>query len=268
MIFQNPLKNKFWHRHPAERTFSEKVARWFLIPSYNDTGYTFDEWDKYRDRMKKAAPRQWFISKTVPDLWNTLVVKRQRALGNFFRYRIKERYHVVDTGLEPNYHDPDTRMFHAMFSILVDYVEKDLASMQLASLEAEKNPGESSFAYYARRKLFRKDVKPSATDGLAYLDWEIEEAPRGIGANQLNQADRAREKKFLYLWWTQYRPARMLLYTDPLIWSGSGYDESKSVFSQDCGYQYHLVSQIKKLYDAEDEEMLHRLIDIRTSLWT
>lgn len=48
-----------------------------------------------------------------------------RGVINWFRYRTTRRYFLVNTGLEPNYYDVDTRMLHACFSLLVDFVEKE-----------------------------------------------------------------------------------------------------------------------------------------------
>jgi hypothetical protein len=41
-------------------------------------------------------------------------------------YRTWDRYHIVDTGLEPRYYDIDEVMFHACFALLGRFVELEL----------------------------------------------------------------------------------------------------------------------------------------------
>lgn len=43
----------------------------------------------------------------------------------YIRYRLFDKYHIVKTDLEPNYYDTDTRLIHASFSLLVDFIEKE-----------------------------------------------------------------------------------------------------------------------------------------------
>lgn len=268
MIFKNSKSKdgQFWHRFPEDRGFLEKVARRFLIPSYHDNSMTWEGWDRYNGRLKRRFPVRWFLSNDIPDFWTDWVKRPIRSTRSFFRYRTKDRYHIVDTGLEPGYYDSDTRMIHSAFNLLRDYVELELAAMHHAADEAE--PSESTHSFYGRIKRFRAKQERDPKAGLAYLDWEIEETFGNVSIGQLTQAEAAQEKKFLYLWWTVYRPQRGDLYKMPLIWSGNGYDETLPVFSQDCAWQYHLVQQLEKFYEDEDEEMLHRLVAIRTRMWS
>lgn len=70
---------------------------------------------------------------------------------------------------------------------------------------------------------------------LKYLDWEI-----SLGEESPYQAASAKEQKELYLWWLSWKER-----------------------------EYHFVSleEDKKASDLEDK-MMHRLINIRRSLWT
>lgn len=267
MLLRRYGKEKFWHRYPKERTFLEKVVRRFTFPRYNDHALTFDGWDRYNARRQRLFPVRWFFHDTLPDWWREYLVWPKNKVQQFFRYRLKDRYHVVNTGLEPGYYDTDTRMINAAFQLLVDYVELELAAMHAAAEESVAS--ESTHSFYGRIKKFRAKQERNAADGLAYLDWEINEsAGAHIAIGNYTQADAAKEKKFLYLWWTKYRPERAELYKTPLIWYGPDYDPNKPVFSQDCGYQYHLVQQLERFYEDEDTEMLHRLMNIRKRLWS
>jgi hypothetical protein len=48
-------------------------------------------------------------------------------ISDWLRYRFDptRRYHMVNTSLEPNYYDVDTRMLHACMSLLVYYIEEE-----------------------------------------------------------------------------------------------------------------------------------------------
>jgi hypothetical protein len=69
-----------------------------------------------------------------------------------------------------------------------------------------------------------------------------------INSQSPQQAVTAREQLFLYNWWTVTRPAR----PDPY---GNLVEAGK-------------YGEIEEAYEQEDEDMLHRLITIRRSLWT
>lgn len=48
----------------------------------------------------------------------------------WLRYRTTHRYHVVQTGLAPDYHDSVERMLYACFRLLVDFVEKECGGVR------------------------------------------------------------------------------------------------------------------------------------------
>jgi len=45
------------------------------------------------------------------------------------KYRTTKKYHIVNTKLNPSYYDSSTLMLHACFSLLEDYVEKELGGI-------------------------------------------------------------------------------------------------------------------------------------------
>jgi hypothetical protein len=122
--------------------------------------------------------------------------------------------------------------------------------------------------------------------GLDYLRWEMTLAApdideHGIDHSSPKQAETAREIVQLYTWWKEDRPHRI----DPHIRSGwSALCERRRTEGND-GFLASLRSRsneereetsrildecnrIEAAYDAEDEEMLIRLIKIRRHLWT
>lgn len=46
----------------------------------------------------------------------------------FIAFRTYDKYHIINTRLSPGYHDKPEQIFHGIFSLLVDYVEIELAS--------------------------------------------------------------------------------------------------------------------------------------------
>ena len=93
----------------------------------------------------------------------------------WLRWRTCDKYHVVNTGLEPGYYDKDFQMQCAMMSLLEDYVEKELPAI---SCDKYNTPQEA---------------------GIAHLDWEIglQDSP--------SQAEAAKEVKQIYLWWKEHK---------------------------------------------------------------
>lgn len=86
---------------------------------------------KYKLTKWAIAVRDEFFS---PESWEWMeeniiwtVEMAWRDLRSWFRYRLipRHRYHIIRTGLRPGYYDIDYRILHGMFSLLVDYVEKE-----------------------------------------------------------------------------------------------------------------------------------------------
>lgn len=91
------------------------------------------------------------------------------------------------------------------------------------------------------------------------------------------QAETAQEIVELYRWWTEVYPNR----PEPMDASGwSNYcdnqrergidflDEDPEADKWDTAKMHDTMREMEKAYEAEDTEMLIRLIKIRASLWT
>jgi hypothetical protein len=186
---------------------------------------------------------------------------------DYLRYRTTRRYHVVDTKLIPAYYDADTRILHANFSILVDFVEVEKAWMNTWCNNNKYN----KLSWVEKKFMsFR-----SPEDGIEYLNWEIERC------DNPSQSKSAKEILELYTWWKEIRPNRV----DPF--DLAGYNEvfkdenwrDRFTLSEDGCYVMKPLTQkqkavfkkadkIEQQYDKEDETMLIRLMKIRKSLWT
>lgn len=169
----------------------------------------------------------------------------------WLKYRLlpKHQYHLVRTGLEPGYHDYDERMLHAAMALLCKYVA-----------ECE---GEEALTLW--------------TDHLADPTKQDPNAPPGL---EDAQAARQSEALTIYRWWTVERPANqarrnelvLILYSEPAEWKPvEDSDLIEYVPRTRDAEQQVLHAEFRALEKkicTDEQAMLHRLVDIRPSLWT
>jgi hypothetical protein len=108
-LFQTNLKEnkmKFLSRllPPYTGNCSDTV---FGVSIYGNKNYN-KKWFRYTFKLYHNLLSQ------IDDLWY------------FFHYRFINRIHIVKTNLKPGWHDVDEVMFHACFSLLGRFVEKEL----------------------------------------------------------------------------------------------------------------------------------------------
>ena len=155
----------------------------------------------------------------------------------WIQHRTWDKYHVLQTGLEPGYQDADVRMLHANFNLLVDHVEIELAWMYRFCFNTKENPLKVSFW---KRKFggFR-----NAEWGLKYLKYWIQQKPEDE-TNKIEvlfwekEITRCQKILDLYTWWTIDRLARK----DP-------------------------YNEVDRQHE-EDTQKLIELTKLRGSLWT
>jgi hypothetical protein len=254
----------------------------FKLKNTKPLSATMEEWDNWEEKAKKEEPFAFWLNETVPEFFIRLkkdIVSPYDNVRYWIRYRLFDKYHIIDTGLKPGYADCDTRLLHGMFNLLVDFVEVESAWMYVVFDNKKKK--ERKHPWWSlgltRFKSFRD---PEA--GLAYLEWEMSLNDPNLPDNERcdSQAQFAKEKLELYNWWKNIRPNRL----DPMDASGwSAYCDKKrnfgyKLFHSDENIDPQLklegeiaikeLHRIEEEYDAEDEHMLIRLIHIRKGLWT
>lgn len=170
----------------------------------------------------------------------------------WLRYRLDRRhkYHLIDTRLEPSYYDIDHLMLHGMFSLLRRYVE-------------EEHDGVEALENFGRELL---------AGGPQDFMHEAEAC----------QGNKEMEATALYRWWMETYPAMKKRRNDltRLLYGGRSHTSFSKVDGADM-YQIHVrpdegeevvwrkdLDEIEERIDREEQEMLHRLIDIRGGLWT
>jgi len=141
--------------------------------------------------------------------------------------------HWVKTDLEPStWHDADHRMLHACFCLLCSFVE-------------EEHGGESKLEAWA------KELEDNAEP------WE--------------EATRLRESLALYRWWKIEKGADCMR-RDDMLHSLFREPEHGTVRpkerTSEWESRYADFKRLEQKIDEDEQSMLHRLIDIRTSLWT
>jgi len=255
---------------------------------------TSDEWDNWRLAAQTQYRFRYWLAEEVLNAVQDFVTWPVRSLYNI-KYYINNRWvsrthsltaHPSD--IKPGqWQDVGDRILPCMFNELVDFVEIETAWMNVAwSKEActKYNP-----PFYASG-WFRWRTWRSAEAGLAHLEWaaglkndEWVEKDDPTYGDHTPQALAAMETIALYKWWTEVYPNR----PDPMKASGwseycsrrrtdsAGLDISffseKGRTEEDHAESRRILTVVNKMqaeYEAEDTEMLTRLIKIRRALWT
>jgi hypothetical protein len=243
---------------------------------------TMKEWNQWEKKARAEEPFQFWLHETLPETASDIgraIVRPYNNLRYWIRYRIFDKYHMINTGLKPNYYDCDTRLLNGMFNLLVDFVEVESAWMHVVFDKEEKKKHKYPWwsIGWTRFKSFRD---PQA--GLAHLAWEMTLDDPKLSEYERcdSQAVFAREKLALYNWWKITRPAR----PEPMDASGwsahcaklhvegvgifDGLEDESPELKAEGNIALNELHRIEKEYDDEDEEMLIRLIKIRKGLWT
>lgn len=261
------------HRSRTNYWSNSKVAdliRGEPLPS----SLSSEGWNIWKNRMETTNKIRYFLSESLDSLQN--VVMYPVDLFETFRYYIRCRFfdkrHMLKSKLKPGeYYELDTRILHALFDSLVDFVEQDKAWMQwISSKDTTKmrKPG-----YFAR--TFGRWRDPVA--GVKYLYWECSLTKDWLDSNDperndpSDQAIAAKEILELYEWWIR-RASRPDPYDlsgwSDLVKNKSLLDFSGGVVDESERSMLNALSAIESSYEAEDEAMLIRLIKIRQRLWT
>lgn len=249
---------------------------------------TCEEWDGWR-KVAGANKIRFWLAEDGLDYLQDFVCWPVDKIYNL-KYYINNRWVTKSHALTAHPSDvkPGTwcdvgnRMLFCLFNELVNFVEIEKAWMHVAfDDEARKK---YSTPFWATG-WFRWRTWRSPEAGIAHLNWETEltnvdwvpEDHPEYG-KPTHQAIAAREILELYNWWKTVRPARPDPY-DESGWSKlcrqrEEKGESLLSFSKDeeasaaTTKALDKCRELEEAYEAEDEEMLIRLIRVRNSLWT
>jgi hypothetical protein len=225
---------------------------------------TLEGWDAWEAATERDHPIIYWIVETLLDKIQDIVMFPMdvlNAVRMYYRYRFVYKTHKVETDLaKGEYHSTDELMLHSMFTILVNFVEVELAGRWVGSSDEAK-------PLFRKHALLNWVELRSREAGVKYLEWEM-----GL-PEPAHQSIRAKNVFELYNWWTVTRPNR----PDPFVASGCEalYNE-QSINDRILGATapegarecWKKQADIEAQYYTEDTEKLIQLVNIRQSLWT
>jgi hypothetical protein len=144
------------------------------------------------------------------------------------------------------YYDTDEKLLLTVFSMLVDYVENEVAHLSRISLYSSPHPDIEAYRRATWWDRWKNRDRWTRLLALAHLEWEI-----GLGLQSPQQSLAAREIRDVYLWYKDIRPKRL----DPHVLIPNPAD-------------HELYFKVVEEQRDEDDEMLCRVIRARHSMWT
>jgi len=227
-------------------------------------------WRLFDKEFKQKAPLRYWVYKTLPRALGPIRYNIRR-IREWIRYRTFDRYHIVDTGLSPEYYEFEDRMLFASFNMLKDFVEKEQAwSYQCWNQEAYP------FTRAERLPLYYIMYYRKPELGIKYFEWASTLDASNLSPNDqcIPQAIAARETLELYRWWVDVRPNRNR--DEPVRYSDQGFECGVL----DCDFDktapdyvaynrwFEDNERMESIWKDEDTEMLCRLARLRARLWT
>jgi hypothetical protein len=256
-----------------------KIADWIRGTQKPFAG-TANEWSEWEKGARMKSWRYWLAEEGL-DHMQDFIYWPMKHLNNV-RIYIKNRWinksHTLTSNLKRGeWHDFDTRLLYAAFDELVNFVEIELAWIQVISSEDEKKKYKIS--------CFKRWRCPAA--GIAYLEW-ARELKYGMddGVDKTDyrygqltpQALAAQEISVLYNWWKYEYPNRpepmessgWIKYCEDRVANGNDLldinrNEKEREESRKLVATCHEIEQEQF---EEDTSMLVRLIKVRQHLWT
>ena len=256
---------------------------------------TSEEWYEWTTTAQmKHNFRYWLAEEALGHIQDfvTWPVRSLYSVKYYINNRWVSRTHSLTAhprDIKPGqWQDVGNRFLPCLFNELQDFVEVESAWSHIAwgSKEdrAKYNPPFWASGWW-RWRTWRC---PQA--GIDHLDWAmtlVMDDNMGVEKDSPNfgkptgQAERAKELKELYIWWTVTYRARPDPY-DASGWTahceamrvkypGSFFSSLNSKDAEDkkaSDKAHKLLSKIEAAYEKEDEAMMIRLIKARDSLWT
>jgi hypothetical protein len=254
---------------------------------------TSEGWDAWRKAATSAHSVRYWIAEEGLDYLQSFVYwvpDRLYAIKYYINNRWITKTHALTAhsrDIKPGtWQDVGNRFLPCLFNELQDYVEIELAWWHLAWSNKEER-AKYNMPWWAvgwwRVRTWRC---PQA--GLDNLDWQSKltwtDEEVGSDHSELGkptpQAIKAREILALYRWWTETYRNR----PDPYDASGwtqvceqireendgslSFSDPKNPALKEAKDNSFKRLQEIEQQYEAEDEEMLIRLIKVRHALWT
>lgn len=193
-------------------------------------------WEEYHEQLRKKHPIKCFVFDDIPSFIGRKVVYPLDNFSYYIRSHITQNYKLdlrqpVDSveKYRYGYLDGDTVLLYACFNSLVKFV---------------KDKKKNKYVY---------DI-----DSIEEMEKELEEMHEDLKSSFKSQIDALKEQKAIYEYWT--------------IGRSENYKEHERLINdwnndRDNKEKLNKINEYEKFMYDEDNEYLHRLINIRSSLW-
>ena len=234
------------HRFPKDRSLKEQLVRKYFLVTPDYIACSLRSWKRRDQLLRKRFPVKYFLFDAMPRWFSINVTRRIKNIIEYIRYRTVDKYHVLKLDIEPGYRDPDFLITQAMFQVLVDFVEVEMAAAH-----------DSSFGKSYRNRRRNKSKRSGKLGLQGIQDMMRDNTPLRKDLQEIID---------LYKWWTVERPARISPYELDHIAEGS-----KSVIdeiSKSTGItRFKLSDAIEMFHVNQDKEMMCRLSLVKDRLW-
>jgi hypothetical protein len=266
----------------AEYWSCSKFADWIRGTEKLSHG-TSDEWAEWEQTARLKKVRYWLAEEGLSALQDFVnwIPDRLHSVKYYVNNRWVTKTHALTAhsqDIKPGtWCDLGYRFLPAMFNELQEFVETELAWWHIAWDDEAKKKFKAPFW---ARGWWRVRTWRCPEAGLANLEWQMALTENG---QPTQQAIDAREIHDLYIWWTEiYR-------TRPSTHDASGWSQVVDEIEKTVGGEHLLSLFSKKIpedlrdkkrkatknmdridrdYEAEETDMMIRLIKIRFRLWT
>jgi hypothetical protein len=264
-----------------------KFAEW-VRGTEKPRAETSEGWDAWYKMAAAAHPIRYWIAEEALDAVQNFIwwpVDRIYDVKYYVNNRWVTRTHSLTAhsrDIKPGtWCDVGNRFLPCLFNELVDFVEVELAWWHIAW---DKEAREKYKAPFWASGWFRWRTWRCPEAGLDNLDWQLrlrvdENDPE---SEFTQQAKNAQEILDLYNWWTQVYPNR----ADPYEASGwsaicdeerqanggklslSNLGGSNPAQRKRMDRAHKMIDKMEREREKEDEQMMIRLIRVRSALWT
>jgi hypothetical protein len=263
-----------------------KFADWLRGTPKLSSG-TSEEWRAWKKQAKTKKFRYWLAEEGLDYAEGFILWPFNRIddIRCYIKNRWVSKSHALTSNLKRgNWYDLDTRLLHAVFDELVNFVEIEQAWKLIICSEEDHKKYQVPWYH----NIFHIGEWRSAEAGLAHLKWaaDLKNDDDWIDKNDptygqpTQQALAALEILKLYHWWKEERPNR----PDPRDISGWNkyYEEKRAAHADDDSWLDFITDKksddgsgeifkrfrlIEQQQEDEDTAMLIRLINIRMYLW-
>lgn len=232
------MRSKYWS--------CSKFADWIRGGTPKLSSGTSDEWKNWEYLAKKERPiRFWIAEEGLDYLQNVIMFPSDIIwrIHDYYMNRFVDKSHALTASpkdVKPGeWCDLPERIMFCLFNELVNFVEKECAYMHVVFDDDARKK------YNAPNTRFGLKRWRCPEAGIAHLEWQSSFV--GDDGSPKLVAVSASETLELYRWWIDVYNTR-----NEDIWDLPIED----------------IIKIENERNAEDEEMLIRLIKVRNSLWT